>query len=102
VLSLFSPTATFTITTTNTTFTGLAAIESMLSDFIKRSKTMEHRVLSIVVDEREGKVATQQRYIGELKDGTKMDMLNCNFFEFDEDGRIMGVRVWMDGVGPLR
>ncbi|RAK99635.1 uncharacterized protein BO80DRAFT_331997, partial [Aspergillus ibericus CBS 121593] len=101
-LLLFSPTATFTITTTNTTFAGLPAIEKMFTDFIARSKTMEHRVLSMVVDEKEGKVATQQRYIGELHDGTKMDMLNCNFFGFDEMGRIAEVRVWMDGVGPLR
>ncbi|OOF93851.1 hypothetical protein ASPCADRAFT_209097, partial [Aspergillus carbonarius ITEM 5010] len=100
-LALFSPTATFTITTSNTIFTGQTEIHAMFSDFISRSKTMEHRVLSMVVDERERKVATQQRYIGEMKDGSKLDMFNCNFFEFDEGGLIMGVRVWMDGVGPL-
>ncbi|PWY77268.1 hypothetical protein BO94DRAFT_538134, partial [Aspergillus sclerotioniger CBS 115572] len=100
-ISLFSPTATFTITTSRTTFTRQSEIHSMLSDFISRSKTMEHRVLNMVVDERERKVATQQRYTGEMKDGDILDMINCNFFEFDEEGRIVEVRVWMDGVGPL-
>ncbi|CAK41546.1 hypothetical protein CBS115989_5053 [Aspergillus niger] len=102
-ISLLAPTATFTIVTAaNTTFTGRDAIHSMLADFVARSNSMEHRVLSMVVDEKAGKVATQQRYIGKLKDGTENDMHNCNFFDVDEEGRIEKVAVWMGGGSPLK
>ncbi|GKZ37494.1 hypothetical protein AbraIFM66950_009044 [Aspergillus brasiliensis] len=101
--SLLSPTATFTIiTAANTTFTGRDAIHAMLSDFVARSITMEHRIWSMVVDEKAGRVATQQRYIGTLKDGTENDMHTCNFFDFDKEGRIEKIMLWMAGETPLR
>ena len=48
-----------------------------------------------------GKVATEQSYVGELKDGTVNDMHNCNFFDFDADGRFKRVIIWMAGTSPL-
>ena len=48
-----------------------------------------------------GKVATEQGYIGELLDGTKNDMHNCNFFDFNEDGKFQRVIIWMAGTSPL-
>jgi len=56
----------------------------------------------IVVEEAAGKVATEQGYIGELKDGSKNDMHNCNFFDFDADGKFKRVIIWMAGTNPLR
>lgn len=101
-MSLFSPTATFTVVTAgNVTFTGRDAIQAMLDDFITQSTSMEHRVVSMIVDEKAGKVATQQRYIGVPEDGMQRDMLNCNFFDLDEQGRIEKVLVWMGGGSPL-
>ncbi|KAI9371581.1 hypothetical protein BJX61DRAFT_511011 [Aspergillus egyptiacus] len=101
-MSLLAPTATFTIpTAANTTFTGRDAIHTMLSDFVSRSAKMEHRIQTIVVDERAGKVATQQRYLGKLVDGTEKDMLTCNFFDVDDQGRIERVVFWFSGQNPL-
>ena len=101
-MSLFSPTATFTVVTAgNVTFTGRDAIQAMLDDFITQSTAMEHRVISMIVDEKAGKVATQQRYIGIPEDGMQRDMLNCNWFDMDDEGRIEKVLVWMSGGSPL-
>jgi hypothetical protein len=47
-------------------------------------------------------VATEQSYIGELADGTKNDMHNCNFFDVDADGRFSRVIIWMAGTNPLK
>ncbi|PWY69496.1 hypothetical protein BO70DRAFT_365750 [Aspergillus heteromorphus CBS 117.55] len=99
--SLFSPTATFTVVTEHTTFTGREEIQAMLTRFSAQSKSMEHRVRNIVVDEKTRRVATEQRYTGELSDGTKQDMVNCNFFDVDQEGRFTRVMVWMAGGSPL-
>jgi len=48
-----------------------------------------------------GKVATEQSYIGELTDGTRNDMHNCNFFDFDAEGKFRRVIIWMAGTNPL-
>ncbi|OJZ85546.1 hypothetical protein ASPFODRAFT_60976 [Aspergillus luchuensis CBS 106.47] len=72
----------------NTTFTGRDAIYTILSDFVSRSAKIEHQIQTVVVDERAGKVATQQRYLGKLVDGTEKDMLTCNFFDVDDQGKI--------------
>ena len=48
------------------------------------------------------KVATEQGYFGELKDGSKNDMHNCNFFTFNEDGKFSRVIIWMAGTNPLQ
>ena len=38
--------------------------------------------------------------MGELKDGSSNDMHNCNFFDFDADGRFKRVIIWMAGTNP--
>ncbi|RAH53312.1 hypothetical protein BO85DRAFT_492138 [Aspergillus piperis CBS 112811] len=94
--------ATFTIpTAANTTFTGRDAIYTMLSDFVSRSAKMEHQIQTVVVDERAGKVATQQRYLSKLVDGIEKDMLTCNFFDVDDQGKIERVVFWFSGQNPL-
>jgi hypothetical protein len=45
---------------------------------------MSHEVKSVVVDVVGRRMATEQRYSGELLDGTRNDMHNCNFFDVDE------------------
>ena len=49
-----------------------------------------------------GKVATEQSYIGELNDGTRNHMHNCNFFDVDADGKFSRVIIWMAGTNPLK
>ncbi|PLB49904.1 NTF2-like protein [Aspergillus steynii IBT 23096] len=100
-LSLFAPDATFSVRTDHVTLTGVDEIRSMFAAFM-RSKTMLHEVLHITVDERARKVSTEQRYTGELEDGTTSDMQNCNFFDLGEDGRFTRVVIWMAGSNPLR
>lgn len=102
VASLFAPDATLTVHTGPATFTGAAQIKEMFAGFIASSTTMSHEVVSVTVDEARGTVATQQRYVGVLADGTQNDMFNCNFFEVGEDGRFAKVDIWMAGVSPLK
>ena len=77
-------------------------IRRMFADFFAASNTIRHEILNIVVEEAAGKVATEQSYVGELKDGTVNDMHNCNFFDFDADGRFKRVIIWMAGTSPLK
>lgn len=100
-LALFAPNATFTVQTDHVTFTGVEEIQSMFTSFMS-SKAMCHEVQHIAVDERARKISTVQRYTGELEDGTKNDMQNCNFFDVGEDGRFTRVVVWMAGTNPLK
>ncbi len=60
-----------------------------------------HEIRNIVVEPEARKVATEQGYFGELKDGSKNDMHNCNFFDFDAEGKFERVIIWMAGTNPL-
>ena len=102
VVSHFSQDAIFTIKTAHVTFTGPDEIRHSFADFINNTKHMLHDIKSIVVDEINGKVATQQRYTGELLDGTKNEMHNCNFFDVGPDGKFTRVVVFMTGASPLK
>ncbi|KAA8649530.1 hypothetical protein EYZ11_004876 [Aspergillus tanneri] len=101
VLSHFAPNATFTVQTDHVTFTGVDEIRSMFDSFINNSRTLLHEIENTSVDEKARKVATEQRYIGELLDGTQNDMHNCNFFDIGPDGKFTRVIVWMAGRNPL-
>ena len=72
----------------------------MFADFFAASKTIRHEIRNIVVEEAAGKVATEQGYIGELQDGSLNDMHNCNFFDFDADGKFKRVIIWMAAYQP--
>jgi ketosteroid isomerase-like protein len=101
VLAHFADDATLTVQTDNVTFDGAAEIRRMFTDFFGASKTIRHEIRNLVVEEAAGKVSTEQGYIGELHDGTKNDMHNCNFFDFDADGKFKRVIIWMAGMNPL-
>ena len=90
-----------TIQTANVTHNGKDEIRRMFTDFTANSVFIKHEMRNVVVEEGKGKVATEQGYIGELKDGTKNDMHNCNFFDFDEAGKFKRVIIWMAGTSPL-
>jgi uncharacterized protein (TIGR02246 family) len=101
VLSHFAEDATLTVQTDGVTFTGAAEIRRMFTDFFEASVTIRHEIRNIVVEESAGKVATEQGYIGELRDGATNDMHNCNFFSFDAQGKFSRVIIWMAGTNPL-
>jgi ketosteroid isomerase-like protein len=102
VVAHFAADATLTVQTDHVTFNGENEIRRMFSDFFANSTSIVHETTNIVVDEATSRVATEQNYIGELADGTKNNMHNCNFFEVGPDGRFTRVIIWMAGTNPLK
>ncbi|MBV9422970.1 MAG: nuclear transport factor 2 family protein [Solirubrobacterales bacterium] len=102
VVSHFADDATLTVQTDHVTFTGAAEIRRMFADFLANSPRVTHEITNIVVEEAAAKVATEQNYVGELADGTKNDMHNCNFFDVGPDGKFTRVIIWMAGTNPLK
>ena len=102
VLAHFAADATLTVQTDHVTFTGAEEIRRMFTDFFDASVTIRHEIRNIVVEEGARKVATEQGYMGELKDGSQNDMHNCNFFDFDAEGKFRRVIIWMAGTNPLK
>lgn len=102
VLAHFADDATLTVQTDHVTFSGAEEIRRMFTDFIGGSTSIFHEIKNIVVEPEQGKVATEQSYVGELADGTKNDMHNCNFFDIGPDGRFTRVIIWMAGTNPLK
>lgn len=101
LVSLFSPDATLIVQSDNLTYRGVE-IRSMFTAFVNNSKTLLHEIKSLVIDPVTRRIATEQRYVGELKDGTRNDMYNCNFFDVDPDGKFTRVIIWMSGTNPLK
>ena len=102
ILSHFADDAVLTVQTDHAVFSGAAEIRRMFSDFVDNSTSIFHEIKNIVVEEAAGKIATEQSYIGELVDGTKNEMHNCNFFDVDASGRFSRVIIWMAGTNPLK
>jgi ketosteroid isomerase-like protein len=102
IMSHFADDATLTVQTDQAVFDGATAIRRMFTDFCDNSVSIFHEIKSIVVEAEAGKVATEQSYIGELTDGTKNDMHNCNFFDINAEGQFTRVIIWMAGTNPLK
>ena len=102
ILSHFAEDATLTVQTDGAVFAGADEIRRMFTDFCDASVSIFHEIKNIVVEPEAGKVATEQSYIGELKDGTRNDMHNCNFFDVDAEGRFTRVIIWRAGTNPLK
>lgn len=102
VLAHFAADSTLTVQTDHAVFQGADEIRRMFTDFFAGSNSIFHEILNTVVEEAARKVATEQSYIGELKDGAKNDMHNCNFFDIGPDGKFTRVIIWMAGTNPLK
>ena len=102
ILSHFAEDSTLTVQTAGAVFNGADEIRRMFTDFCDNSVSILHEIKNIVVEPETGKVATEQSYIGELDDGTKNDMHNCNFFDVNADGQFSRVIIWMAGTNPLK
>jgi ketosteroid isomerase-like protein len=102
VCAHFAAAATLTVQTDHVTFTGEAEIRRMFSDFFANSTSITHEITNVVVDETTARVATEQNYVGELADGTRNNMHNCNFFDVGADGRFTRMIIWMAGTNPLK
>lgn len=55
---------------------------------------MRHEVSNVVVDAANGRVACELHYVNEREE-KPLDMLNCNFFDVDADGRFTRVKFWL-------
>ena len=102
ILSHFADDATVTVQTDHAVFAGADEIRRMFTDFCDNSVSIFHEIKNIVIEPAAGKVATEQSYIGELIDGTKNDMHNCNFFDVGPDGKFTRMIIWMAGTNPLK
>ena len=102
ILSHFADDCVLTVQTDHAVFSGADEIRRMFTDFCAASVSIFHEIKNIVVEPEAGKVATEQSYIGELNDGTRNDMHNCNFFDIDADGKFSRVIIWMAGTNPLK
>ena len=102
ILSHFADDSVLTVQTANAVFSGAEEIRRMFTDFCDGSVSIFHEIKNIVVEPETGKIATEQSYIGELADGTKNDMHNCNFFDVDSEGKFTRVIIWMAGTNPLK
>ena len=102
ILAHFAEESTLTVQTAGAVFTGADEIRRMFTDFCDNSVSIFHEIKNIVVEPDAGKIATEQSYIGELNDGTRNDMHNCNFFDVDAEGRFTRVIIWMAGTNPLK
>ena len=102
ILDHFADDAKLTVQTDHAVFSGAEEIRRMFTDFCGGSVSIFHEIKNIVVEPEAGKVATEQSHIGELVDGTKNDMHNCNFFDVGPDGRFTRVIIWMAGQNPLK
>ena len=102
IMSHFADDATLTVQTDQAVFDGATEIRRMFTDFCDNSVSIFHEIKNIVVEPETGKVATEQSYIGELVDGTKNDMHNCNFFDINAEGQFTRVIIWMAGTNPLK
>ena len=102
IVSHFADDATLIVQTDHAVFEGAAEIRRMFTDFCDHSVSIFHEIKNIVVEPDTGKIATEQSYIGELNEGTKNDMHNCNFFDVNADGQFTRVIIWMAGTNPLK
>lgn len=101
-LGFFAENATFTVQSAHLSFEGLDEVEGMFRTFFSDYSTIRHDVTNLVVDEREGKVSTEQTCPHVRADGGPETVTTCNFFDVGPDGRFTRVIVWIDGVSPLR
>ena len=99
VLAHFAEDATLTVQTAHVTFSGTAEIRRMFVDFFADWESMVHNISNLVVDDANGKVATEQ--IVDLNGENSTTMHNCNFFDVNDEGKFSRVIIWMDGTNPL-
>jgi predicted ester cyclase len=102
IMAQYAPGARETVMPGGDTFSGLSEIREMYVNLFADFTTIRHEIARVVVDADRGRVGTEQSFVGTHRDGTVEKMYNCNFFDFDEQGRATRVYIWMSGASPLR
>ncbi len=96
-MACFAPDATLTWETADMVLTGHDALRGFFSEYIEGTHMRSHEVRNAVVDTEKATCAVEIRYRGAPKDGDKIDMENCNFFDFGSDGTFTRVHFWSGG-----
>ncbi len=91
----------FRIETDGVRVEGRDGVRAVAEQYAQGHAALEHEVADLIVDPVARRGAARVTYRGELADGTRRELANCNFFAFDADGRLARVQVWMSGpVAP--
>lgn len=101
-LACFEPDATLTVQTAGIRFEGIDAIRGMFERFFADYATIDHRITGLVVDEAEGRAATEQHCPHVKVDGTPDTVRACNFFDVGPDCRFRRVVIFIDSASPLK
>lgn len=100
VMERFAPDAELTVQTGHVTVRGEAAIRELWQGILAAHERMEHRVTAVVADPAARKVATEQAFVGERRDGTREERYSAYVFDVDADLRFTRAIVWIDGETP--
>ena len=80
---------------------GKEELRAFFARLVAISHEMLHEVTNLVVDVDAGKVACELRYANTRREGGRLDMANCNFFDFDPSGRFTRVKFWLGDPSQL-
>jgi ketosteroid isomerase-like protein len=94
-VACFASRATLTCESDGTHLRGVDEIRAFFEQICGESLGMTHELLNVVIDVEGRKAAAELTYRDKLVDGREYDMRNCNFFDFDEDGRFARVHFWL-------
>lgn len=102
VSSAFADDADFIVQSANLEVRGRTAIREMWDSFFRSHDSMEHRILGVVIDDQQRRVATEQAFTGVLKGGETESRHSVYIFDVDDTGRFSRAIVWIDGETPAR
>lgn len=103
LLSLMADGATFTVHAAAgdpsswgsvKTFTGKEELRRLYAEFFAALRPLSCTVPNRAIDSEAGSVVTEQIYVGERKDGVRVELDNCNFFHFNEEALIIRIVNW--------
>lgn len=97
-LDCFSDDAVLVCETRGVRAEGKEEIGAYLNRLIEQTALWSHEVTGWVIDEKTSKCAVELRVVNHRHDGTRLETENCDFFDFDGDGRITRIHYW---TGPL-
>ena len=94
VMACFASGGSLTCVSDGEVYSG-ESLRQFFKDITENSNRMEHKPTNFVIDVEAGTCACELDYFDDMKDNRVYDMHNCNFFEFDADGKFTHVRFWM-------
>ena len=96
-VACFAPNATLTWESNNLRLEGHDELRTFFAELCAGTEKMVHQATNFVVDTEKGTCAVEIVYRNDRKDGYLVDMANCNFFDFGDDGKFTRVRFWSGG-----